>query len=150
MSQVLIIKGEFLEGGDFKILARVTNHNRTVLTTADLPSSGTMTVNLYDLSGSSPQTAIATSGAIPSNVPITNNLLGSNDGWTQDSIGANFLFVVCSTASVPTNYAGRGIVFPTGHPIGGHRYRVEALITTAQFGVVPVVAEALCRPVYSA
>ena len=46
MSQVLIIKGEFLEGGDFKILARVTNHNRAVLTTADLPSSGTMTVNL--------------------------------------------------------------------------------------------------------
>lgn len=149
MSQVLIIKGEFLEGGDFKILARVTSHNRTVLTPGDLPAGGTMTVNLYDLSGTAPQTAIATSGAISSTGPISATLLGSADGWTQDAIGANFLFVLCSNG-VPTNYTGRGLAFPAGHPVGGHRYRVEALITTAQFGIVPVVAEALCRPVYSA
>lgn len=149
MSQVLIIKGEFLEGGDFKVLARVTNHNKQVLTTADLPSAGTMTVNLYDLSATSPQTAITTSTSINSNSVIQDTLLTSADGWTQDSIGANFILVVANT-TLGSSYLNKGITFPAGHAIGGHRYRLEVLITTAQYGIVPVIVEALCRPVYSA
>lgn len=147
MSQVLIIKGEFLEGGDLKILARVTNHNRTVLQTSML-TTGNATVNLYDLSGATPQTAIATNTSLTATALIENTLLTSSSGWSQDTIGANFQFVL-STATPSGAFSGKGIAWPSGHPIGGHRYRLEIQLPTTDFGNIPIVAEMLCRPVYS-
>lgn len=150
MSQVLIIKGEFLEGADFKILARVTTHDKAVLTTADGdPTTTTATVNIYDLSGSSPQTAILTNTSLPYSSLITNNLLNSTNGWSQDNIGANFALVV-SGVTPAGPFVNKGVVWPAGHPIGGHRYRFETKLVTVNYGTIPVVAELLCRAVYSA
>lgn len=149
MSQVLVIKGEFFEGSDFKLLARVVSHNRAVLTTGDCSGTATTaTINIYDLSGATPQTAIFTSTSLTSANLIQNTLLTSSSGWSQDSIGANFLLVI-STQAIGSQFSGKGVVWPSGHPVGGHRYRIEVLIPTTDYGIVPIVAELTCRAVYS-
>lgn len=158
MSQPIVIRGSFVEGQDFNILARVTNREGTVLTSGSVTAgSNTLAVYVYDKSSSTPTTVIASDTTLRATDVIQDTLLTSTVGWDVDNIGANFVFTVVnggSGTSVPAAVAGKAIVaFSTysGYTqcTGGHTYRFEFQISTDSYGVIMVIAELACLPMYS-
>lgn len=139
MSGANIIRGEFFEGSDVRIMARVVRHDNVVLAPADCAGGTVHTMTVYDLNAADPSAAIYTAGTVTGSLVFT---VGTVSGWTADSIGANFLW----TAKV-----GSSQVWSSNTAvIGGHRYRFEAKILTTSFGTIVVVAELSCKTVFSA
>lgn len=136
MSAPVVVRGEFLEGSDIRVMARVLKHDGSVLTQADCTASGA-SYYVYDLNGSDPTAAIISATGLNPNTFVTASL--STSGWTVDSIGYNFLWVLQNSSVFQAPYAATG----------GHRYRAEVRIATTSFGVVVVVAELACKPTFS-
>lgn len=138
MGSANIIRGEFFEGSDVRIMARIVRHDNVVLAPGDCTVGTVTTLSVYDLNSADPSAAIFSSTVTASSVVFIN---GTVSGWTVDSIGANFLWIA---------KVGAGQVWPAAsNVVGGHRYRFEAKIPTTNFGTVMVVAELACKSVLS-
>lgn len=139
MSGANIIRGEFFEGSDVRIMARVVRHDNVVLAPADCAGGSVHTMTVYDLNAADPSSAIYTASTATGSLVFA---VGTVSGWTADSIGANFLWVA---------KVGSSQVWSSNTAVtGGHRYRFEAKILTTSFGTIVVVAELSCKTVFSA
>lgn len=115
------IKGKAWEDGGVVTLGRVV-HGGVYVTQAALTS---IAYKVFDLRGQSPETATS-SGSLTVAVVIFNTLQGvngSDNRWTEDLIGFNFL------AEFPA------AAFPTG----GHLYRIEIIFTPVSGQPFPVI-----------
>jgi len=102
------ISGEVWEDTGVDCLARVVGHDGDAITQSDVES---IARKVFDLSGSTPGTAVDTSApAVASTVYDT---LQTDSRWTEDSTGYNVADTV------------EGSVLDTGN----HRYRVEYVFT---------------------
>jgi hypothetical protein len=136
MSSSSVVRGEFIQGSDIRVMARVVKHDNSTLTgTTGTPDCGANAVSLrlFDLNASDPTAAIYSADSQATSTFI--KALGTVDGWTVDSLGANFIWVMSNAT-----------VFASTAAVGGHRYRGEVTITTTSFGKVIVVIELACRP----
>jgi hypothetical protein len=132
MSSSSVVRGEFIQGSDIRVMARVVKHDNSTLITADCGASA-VALRLFDLNASDPTAAIYSADSQTTTTFI--KTLGTVDGWTVDSLGANFIWVMSNAT-----------VFASTAAVGGHRYRGEVTITTTSFGKVIVVVELACRP----
>lgn len=138
MGSVNIIRGEFFEGSEVRIMARIVRHDNNVLAPGDCTAGTVTTLSVYDLNSADPSATIYSANVTAATVVFTS---GTVAGWTTDNIGANFLWVA---------KVGAGQVWTSASQVvGGHRYRFEAKIPTTSFGTVVVVAELACKTVFS-
>ena len=136
MAQFTCIRAEFWQGSDVRVMARILKPNGTVLTTADCGVRA-VTLTLHDMSAADPTAVVfGLSNGFTSGFVFT---LGSVAGWTNDSAGANFLFVLTDA-----NY------FSTTPAVGGHKYRVEVRIRTTSFGDIKFSIELSCKSLLGA
>lgn len=126
MSATEIIKGSVWEDGGATILARVTGNAGAAITQASLTS---ITCKVFDLDGTTPDTAITTPTITVSTAVY--DTLQTDARWTVDSTGYNFIDALAATN------------FPTGD----HLYRVEYKFTPTSGAVFFVVAELYAKNV---
>jgi hypothetical protein len=136
MAQFTCIRAEFWQGSDVRVMARILKPDGAVLTTADCGLRGVV-LTLHDMSAADPTAVV---------FGVTNGFtsgfvfpLGTVAGWTNDSIGANFLFVLTDA-----NY------FAQTPAVGGHKYRVEVRIRTTSFGDIKFPIELSCKSLLGA
>lgn len=122
-----VIRGEFTEGQNFKIMARVSWLTNALIVPADV---GTCSLAVFDLSATDPTAAIYTSNIATPIISLT-----TTAGWTVDQTGHNFAFTIQDS-----------VVFPSNSAVGGHRYRLEFAIPAASGtnGTAYVIAEMTC------
>lgn len=107
--------------------ARLTDRNDDVVTQSSF--TGTVALNVYDLSSSTPTTAVLSTTRTVAGT-VSNSLLG----WTLDSDGYNF------SDSITSNEVAWE---------GGHTYRISYLLTHSTEGLYPVVFDIRCEPLVS-
>ena len=122
-----VIRGEFVEGQNFKIMARVSWLTNSLIVPADV---GTCSLAVFDLSSSEPTAAIYSSNISTPIIALT-----STSGWTVDGTGYNFSYVVVD-----------GTIFPSNSAVGGHRYRFEFAVpaSAGTNGTAYIIAEMTC------
>jgi hypothetical protein len=123
-----IFRNAVFESGSKFPRARLTDRNDDVLTQSSFGSS--VTLNVYDLSSSTPTTAVFATTRTMTNV-VSNSL----QTWTLDSDGYNFSDTITSNEVAWE---------------GGHTFRVCYLLTHTTEGLFPVVFEVRCEPLIGA
>jgi hypothetical protein len=91
--------------------------------------TGSVTVNVFDLSSATPTTA-----AFTATRTVAGTVFNSLQTWTLDADGYNF------GDTITTNELARE---------GGHHYRIEYLLTHSTDGLYPVVFEIRAEPLLS-
>ena len=119
-----IFRNAVFEPGSKFPRARLTDRNDDVLTQASFGAS--VALKVYDLSSSTPTTAVLDTTRTMTNV-VSNSLLS----WTIDSDGYNFSDTITSNEVAWE---------------GGHTFRVCYLLTHTTEGLYPVVFEVRCEP----
>jgi hypothetical protein len=132
MATTSVVRGEFIEGSDIRVMARLVKHDNTTLLAGECGASA-VSLKLFDLNADDPTAAIYTASNQTTSTYVKS--LGTVTGWTIDSLGANFIWVI-----------GNSTAFATTAAVGGHRYRGEVTIATTSFGNVIVVIELACKP----
>jgi hypothetical protein len=124
-----VIRGEFVEGQNFKIMARISWLDNTLITAGTV---GTCSLAVFDLNSTAPSAAIYSANIA---MPIAS--LATALGWTVDSTGYNFSYTVQDS-----------VVFPSNSAVGGHRYRFEFAIpaSAGTNGTAYVIADMTCMP----
>lgn len=115
-----VIKGTVIEDGGATMLARVVGHSGAAITQASLTS---ISYKVFDLDGTTPDTAILSGTATVSSVVF--DTLQTDSRWSEDSTGFNFAHALAVTA----------------FPSGDHRHRIEYLFTPASGAVFFVLFE---------
>jgi len=123
-----IFRNAVFEAGSKFPRARLTDRNDDVLTQAAFGSS--VTLNVYDLSSSTPSTAVLSTTRTMTNV-VSNSL----STWTLDTDGYNFSDTITSNEVAWE---------------GGHTFRICYLLTHTTEGLFPVVFEVRCEPLIGA
>lgn len=132
MSNASVIRGEFIQGSDIRVMARVVKHDNSTLLVGDCGANA-VSLRLFDLNATDPTAAIYSADSQTTSTYVL--ALGAVTGWTVDTLGANFIWVMSNAT-----------VFASSPAVGGHRYRAEVTIQTTSFGKVIIVAELACRP----
>src|SRR5689334_8972265 len=133
-------RGTFYEGQDIWLVGQVTLPTGALLTASDVTAANKVTIAVYDLSSSTPTTAVfqdstavilgnGSTGAILTPAQTT------TVGWDLDPLGANFKLILYDNTAgaapgVPV-WPGSGAARATG----GHRYRVEITFATTSYGL---------------
>ncbi len=89
-------------------MARILDNDGSALVQADINGTGSITYNLYDEDGSTPNTAVTTTTLNEATV-IKNALVTDDDRWTVDTTGYNFIHIVAASELSS----------------GGNKYRIE-------------------------
>ena len=117
------IKATVWEDGGAALMARVVGNSATAITQAAITS---ISYSVFDLSGTTPNTAITGYSAVSLTVAdVVYDTLQTDARWTADSTGYNFRHDIAAA------------VFATG----GHRYRIEYKFTPATGSVFWLVYE---------
>lgn len=132
MSSATVVRGEFIQGSDIRVMARVVKHDNSTLTAGDCGANA-VSLRLFDLNATDPTAAIYSADNLTTSTYVLT--LGTVTGWTVDSLGANFIWVMSNAT-----------VFASNAAVGGHRYRGEVTIQTTSYGKVIIVVELACRP----
>jgi hypothetical protein len=124
--------GTFYEGQDVLLLAQLYTQESALLTPADVDPAATVTVKVFDLTTSTPSTAIVSDTSLDcSDVVFTAT---TSVGWYEDSIGANFGIRLYDNAANDSGDAGV-VVFDSTDATGGHVYLVEVTFPTLDSGL---------------
>ncbi len=107
--------------------ARLTDRNDDVVTQSSF--TGSVQLNVYDLSSSTPTTAV-----LSTTRTVANTVSNSLQTWTLDTDGYNF------SDSITSNEVAWE---------GGHTYRISYLLTHSTEGLYPVVFDSRCEPFVS-
>lgn len=123
-----IFRNAVWEAGSKFPRARLTDRNDDVVTQASF--TGDVAVRVYDLSSSTPTTAL-----LDTTRTVANTVSNSLQTWTLDSDGYNFSDTITSNEVAWE---------------GGHTYRISYLLTHTTEGYYPVAFEVRCEPLIGA
>lgn len=118
---------EHVEAGTKYPTARVVDKNGDVVVQADF--SGSAVIRVYDLSSTTPSTAV-----FSNTVAVSSVVFNSLQSWDVDSEGYNF-----QTEITSNNVSWEG----------GHLYRVSALLPHSSQGYIPVLFDITVVPLLS-
>ena len=104
-----IITATVWEDGGATLMARILDNDGTALKQADIDGTGSITYNLYDEDGDTPNTAISGPTTLDEAVVIKDPLETTDDRWTVDTTGYNFIHIVAASELSS----------------GGNKYRIE-------------------------
>jgi hypothetical protein len=124
-----IIRGEFVQNSNIRFLAYLVKANGAVL--SDVNVQGFITVQVYQRSGATPNTAIytdTTTYTAASAIAGTGAI--SLDGWTRGGEGHNFDLTIPSTVFTQQ---------------GGMDYRFKFTIQLQPSGNMTVIFDLFCR-----
>jgi len=128
MAVPLIFRSEVNEPGSKFPRARLTDFRTDdVLTQASF--TGSVELNVYDLSSTAPTTALLTTTR-----SVASTVFNSLQAWSVDAEGFNFGDTITSNEVAWE---------------GGHTFRISYLLTHATDGLYPVIFEVRCLPVIS-
>lgn len=125
-SQPRVYRSDVWEAGGKRPRARLTDVDDNVLVQADF--SGTVALDVYDLSTATPTTPVFTTTRAVSAV-----VFNSLQSWTKDAVGFNFGDLITSNEVAWE---------------GGHSYRISYRLNHTD-GLYPVAFEARCLPLLS-
>ena len=116
-----IITATVWEDGGATLLARIIDNDSTALKQADIDGTGTIKYYLYDEDSNTPDTAVTTTTL--NEATVIKDTLQTDDRWTVDSTGYNFIHVIAASELSS----------------GGHRYRAEVIFTPDAGEAFPAV-----------
>lgn len=123
-----IFRNDVYESGSKRPRARIVDENGDVLVQANF--SGSVQINVYDLSSATPSTAL-----LSTTRTIANTVHNSLQTWSLDPDGYNFSDTITSNEVAWE---------------GGHTFRISYLLTHTTTGFFPVIFEVRCLPLLSA
>lgn len=130
MPQPTLIRTEVWEGGNVNLMSRVLGLDNNPIFQAGVTggASGVISVDVYDMSSATPDTAVYSTTLTCSAVIFTT--LQTDSYWTRDGEGYCFRHMM-SASNFTMN--------------GGKKYRVCYRIPSVSFGTIPVPAEVQCK-----
>ena len=125
--------GSFFEGQDITVRARVTDDASSVLVSGDIAS---YTVDLYDLTADPRAESPVYEYSSSTSSEVVFDTLQKDGGWSGDSTGYNFKYVLKHEDMAPYKLQG------------SHLYRLEVWLqseatpsTSANTGAIPVIVD---------